>query len=108
MLRVASISPARRNTDRAPHVETNFIAHVIRVAGVLVGTGTAALDHEVRRNAMEGQSVVIAFTGTARDADRRERSGINVEADIEGAESPHVEAKRLAAQRVHHGHGHTR
>ena len=77
-------------------------------AHVFVGARTAALDNEVRRDAVEGQTVVIALAGTARDADRRQRRGIDVETDVEKAAAGHVKTQGLAAKRSDHRRRHAR
>src|SRR5437764_4429267 len=61
-LAVAGVAPASGDADRAAHVwpRSDFIAHVGRIAHVLVRAWAAALDDEVRHDTMEAQPVVIA------------------------------------------------
>src|SRR4029453_18145965 len=61
-LRVAGVTAAGRNSDGAAHVRplTDFVAHERGVTNVFVRARAASLNDEVRNDAMERQTVVIA------------------------------------------------
>ena len=61
-LRVAGVTAARRNSDCAAHVRplADFVAHERTVTKVFVRARAASLNDEVRNDAMERQTVVIA------------------------------------------------
>ena len=72
-LRVAGIASARRDAEGAATMrqQADLVAHERALAGVFVGAGAAALDDEVRRDAVERQAVVVALARQRRDVQRR-------------------------------------
>ena len=70
---VTGVAAARGDADGTAPVEADLVAHVERVARVLVGTRAPALNHEVGRDAVEREPVVVALAGPPRDANRGER-----------------------------------
>ena len=65
--------------------QADLVAHERALAGVLVGAGAAALDHEVRHDAMERQPVVVALARQRRDAQRRDRCVVRQQPQLEDA-----------------------
>ena len=75
-LRVAGVVAARRDADGAAHMRprADLVAHEARVADVLVRAGTAALNHEVRDDAVEREAVVVAGFGEPRGASAKSQA----------------------------------
>ena len=66
-LRVAGVGAARRDADRAADVHAaDFVPHERAVAAVLVRARAAALDDEVRHDAVEREVVVVAAVDQRR------------------------------------------
>ena len=73
---------------------------------VLVGAGAAALDDEVRGDAVEGEPVVIALPRTRRHAQRRERRFVDEQSQLERAAAGHREAEPRVAEGLDRGSTH--
>ena len=81
-LRVAGVAAARRDADRAAPVRAGRPRRACRTASPTysLAPGLPPWIDEVRRDAVEGQAVVVALAGAAGDAQRRQRRDVDVEA----------------------------
>ena len=61
--------------------QADLVAHVRPVAGVLVRSGTPALDDEVRHDAVERQAVVVAGFHQPQEPHARQRRGLGQQVD---------------------------
>ena len=85
-LGVAGVPATGRDAQRASTVRASqLVAHERAVADILVGARTAALDDEVRLDAMERQAVVIVCSRQPDEPRVRERRKLAVEDDVEPA-----------------------
>src|SRR2546421_7039834 len=94
-LRVTGVVPARRDADRAAHVrpQPDLVAHERRIADVFVRAGAAALDDEVRHDAMERQSVVVALLREPREPRDGHRRFSREQHELEGPNAAHRYAR---------------
>ncbi len=101
-LRVAGVAAARGGPDRAPKLRRppRLVAHVAAVADEFVGPRAAALDQEIRDDAVEGEAVVVALGDERREPRARERREVCQQLHLEPPAALHRHAHGGSRQPV--------